>query len=92
MKPLIFYLLLSLLAVPPGQKFYRLETEHFVVNFPAGQEKLAAEIAGIAENVHRRLSPLLQYSPPGKTQIVLTTHTDIANGLATPFPLNTIEL
>ena len=92
MKPLIFSLLLSLLAVPPGQKFYRLETEHFVVNFPAGQENLAREIAGIAEDVHRRLSPRLQYSPPGKTQIVLTDHTDFANGLATPFPLNTIEL
>ncbi|MCX5858325.1 MAG: hypothetical protein NT056_00270 [Proteobacteria bacterium] len=92
MKTLIFSLLLSLLAVPPGQNFYRLETEHFVVNFPAGQEDLAAEISGIAEDVHRRLSPLLQYTPLEKTQIVLTTHTDISNGLATTFPLNTIEI
>ncbi|MDD5223281.1 MAG: hypothetical protein PHE84_04770 [bacterium] len=92
MKTLLFSLLLSLLAVPPGQKFFRLETEHFVVNFPAGEESLAAEISGMAEDVHRRLSPLLDYTPLEKTQIVLTSHTDIANGLATPFPLNTIEI
>lgn len=76
----------------PGLKWRTLETPNFSIHYHQGEEELAQEAARIAEDVHRRLSPLMRWKPFTKTQVVLTDNVDFVNGMATPFPVNTIIL
>ena len=79
-------------SYPPGYRWQTLETAHFLVHFHQGEEELAQRAAGIAENVHTRLVPMMRWTPRGKTHLVLTDHVDVSNGSATPFPLNRMEV
>ncbi len=69
-----------------------LKGEHFVVHFPVGAEPLAHQTLAVAEKVHQRLSPIFDWEPRQRTDIVLTDTSDLANGYATPFPNNQITL
>ncbi|HEY0721439.1 MAG TPA: hypothetical protein VGE50_09300, partial [Gammaproteobacteria bacterium] len=63
-----------------------LRSEHFTIHFHQEGEAAARQLLAIAEGVHQRLSPLMQWTPKGGTEIVLTDEYDLANGWATPYP------
>jgi hypothetical protein len=74
--------------VDPVLRFHVLSTEHFVVYFHQGEERLAQRVAVLAEDVWRALRT--GFLAPGKTHILLVDQFDSANGWATPLPRDTI--
>ena len=62
------------------------------LRFPGHLEALARRAAGQAEWAHARLSEHFVHGPEGPIDIILTDHTDVSNGYATPFPSNRIVL
>ena len=102
-RPLIIRLSISallLLAVVPGvraasvfdpaYRFRTLSTEHFIVYFHQGEDRLAARLAAIAEDTWQKLRVPLGRTPPALTHVVLVDQTELANGSATPLPYDTI--
>ena len=96
LKRLIFHgfapLLLVLLFSPlfaqthePDLRWRALETDHFTVLFPQGFYATARKVAGICEDVYPVVSRSLHYFP-GKTEVVLHTRSDAANGFVAPVP------
>ncbi len=79
-------------SYPPEYRWRTITTENFHIHFHTGEEELAQRAAAIAERVHTRIVPLLDYEPAGRTDIVLSDHIDVSNGSATPFPSNRIEV
>ncbi len=78
--------------VDPAHHFRTLATEHFIIYFHRGEEHLATRLAGIAEDVWSRIALPLGVTPPALTHVVLADQTELANGLATPVPYNTIVM
>ncbi len=76
----------------PSFKFMTLETEHFRVYYHQGLEQIGSRAAVTAEEVHKKLSALLQWDPEEKTNIVLADNSDFANGMTTVIPYNIIYL
>lgn len=76
----------------PNLVWWSLETEHFRVSYPHPLEPVARRIATLAETIHTRLSADLAYSPSGRTEILITDSSDLANGSATSVPYNAIRL
>jgi hypothetical protein len=95
---LISSLLVVLWTVPldgaarydPALRFRTLTTEHFVVYFHQGEERLAARLAAIAEETWTNLRPSLGLSVQKRTHVVLVDQSELANGSAFPLPYNTI--
>ena len=56
-----------------------------------GEGALARRLAAIAERVRSRFEPVLG-APRRRVQVILVDQTDIANGWATPFPYDAIEI
>ena len=67
-----------------------LSTEHFIVYFHQGEDRLAAHLAAIAEETWQNLRVPLGRTPPALTHVVLVDQTELANGSATPLPYDTI--
>ena len=76
----------------PALRFRMLPTEHFVIYFHQGEDRIAQRLARIAEDTWRALRRPLDVTPPRRTQVVLADQTELANGYATPLPYNTIVL
>jgi len=76
----------------PSLAWRVLETEHFSIVFPEGLEALAERSAQIAERAHKFWSEELEYSPEGKTTIVLADQSDLSRVLTSIFPHNVILL
>jgi len=68
------------------------ESAHFRVHFYDGEEKLAKETLNIAEAVYQRLTPIFDWYPIKKTEIVLSDEMDASNGFAMPIPSNRMTL
>jgi hypothetical protein len=92
-------LFLLLVAAPaaaqqfdPAYRFRALPTEHFVIYFHQGEDRLAARLAVIAEETWRALEAPLGTRPPARTHVILVDPTDSANGWATPLPRDTIAI
>ena len=79
-------------AGDPYLDWYTLETPRFRVHYHSGLERVAQRVANLAEAIHARLSPQLDWTPTELTQIVVTDYTDAANGSATALPYNAIRL
>ena len=79
-------------AVDPRPNWFTLQTPHFLIHYPAGNENLATLISERAENIHIKLSPWFAWQPKKRTHIVLNTSTSRANGSALSIPYNRIEL
>ena len=75
----------------PRLRFKTFTTAHFDVHAHQGEEMLAARLTAIAERVRSRFEPTLG-APRGRVQVILVDQTDIANGWATPFPYDAIEI
>ena len=76
----------------PALRFRRLPTEHFIIYFHQGEDRLARRLATIAEETWQALRMPLGITPPRLTHVVLADQTEVANGYATPLPYNTIVL
>ena len=68
------------------------ESAHFRIHFYAGEQALAKRSLQIAESVYKRLTPVFDWYPQEKTEIVLSDETDSSNGFALPIPSNRITL
>jgi Tol biopolymer transport system component len=77
---------------PPHYRWHTVETENFLVHYHEEIAELAPRAAAIAEAAHRRIVPIFEWTPSGKTHLVLTDHIDASNGSATPFPSNRMEV
>jgi Tol biopolymer transport system component len=75
----------------PRLRFKTFTTAHFDVHAHQGEEMLAARLTAIAERVRSRFEPTLGV-PRGRVQVILVDQTDIANGWATPFPYDAVEI
>jgi hypothetical protein len=75
----------------PALRFRTLTTEHFVIYFHQGEERLAGRLASIAEEIWE-VPPIAPVRRPSRTHVVLVDQTDMANGWATPLPYNTIVI
>ena len=76
----------------PALRFRSIATEHFVIYFHRGEERLAARLALIADDVRRRLEPTLGVPHQRRTHVVLADQSELANGWASPLPYNTIVI
>lgn len=72
------------------QKFYTVKTEHFYIHYPQDLGGTAKDMMVIAENSFDRITGRLEWVPRGRTHVVLSDKTDVANGLATIMPFNYI--
>jgi WD40-like Beta Propeller Repeat len=79
-------------AGDPDRQWRTVETEHFVVNYPAPLDAVARRVAVVAERAHRTLAPALGHAPEGKTFITVLDDTDGANGFANVVPRNAITV
>jgi len=76
----------------PALRFRHLPTEHFVIYFHQGEERLAQRLAAIAEETWHAMEPRFRVSPPRLTRVVLADQTELWNGYATPLPRDTIVI
>jgi hypothetical protein len=75
----------------PRFRFRTIRTAHFDIHAHQGEEALAQRLAAIAERVRERSQPALGV-PRGRVHVILVDQIDLANGWATPFPRDTIEI
>jgi Tol biopolymer transport system component len=68
-----------------------VETDHFRIHYTDGLERVAATVADLGDRIYEPITSLYQYEPPGKTDIILRDHGDIANGFAAYFQ-NRVEI
>jgi len=76
----------------PALRFRARVTEHFIIYFHQGEDRLARRLATIAEETWHKLQRPLGVTPPGRTHVVLADQTEFANGYATPLPYDTIVI
>src|ERR671934_784441 len=93
MRLLILLLLAALpaAALDPRFVWQTLDTPHFEVHYHQGTYRYAQRVARAAELAYRRLVPLLDHVPGGRTHIVVQDDTDFANGSASPVLYNLIH-
>src|SRR5919204_2355739 len=78
-------------ALDPRFVWETLDTPHFQVHYHQGTYRYAQRVARAAELAYRRLVPLLDHVPGGRTHIVVQDDTDFANGSASPVLYNLIH-
>lgn len=78
--------------VDPLLQFRQLRTDHFVIYYHTGAERLAARLAAIVESVRTEVGGSLGLTPPSRTHVILADQADLANGWATPFPRNIVMM
>ncbi|MGE3854439.1 MAG: hypothetical protein AB7K09_22100 [Planctomycetota bacterium] len=76
----------------PDTTWFRLETKHFELLYPKGNEITARYVAAEAESAYRLLTPLFGHAPERRTVIIINTGSDVHNGYATVHPRLTIEI
>jgi len=68
------------------------ESKHFRVHFHDDEQAIADEVLGISESVYQRLTPIFNWQPLDKTDIILSDEVDLSNGFAGPVPANRMTL
>ena len=79
-------------AVPPDEDWRQIATEHFVVTYPEPLEDLARRAGSMAERAWVLLADRFVETPATPVQLLLTDHTDLTNGFASPAPYNRITI
>lgn len=72
--------------------FRVIHTDHFVIYYHQGEERIASRLAGMVEAVRRDVAARLALDAPDQTHVVLVDQTDVSNGWSTPLPYNIIEI
>src|SRR5437870_13901162 len=70
----------------PMLRFRTLSTQHFIIYYHQGEDRLAQRLAPIAEDTWQQLRQPLGATPPARTHVVLVDETELANGSASPLP------
>jgi hypothetical protein len=73
-------------------QFRQFRTEHFVIYFHPGEERIAVRLAVIVEDVRTRLEREFGLTPPALTHVVIADQSELSNGWATPLPRDTVFL
>ncbi len=89
---LIFSSSIQAAQIDPSFKFSTIETEHFLIHYHQGLEKLAHKSTGMAEEIHNLLTSTFSWTPVEKTHLTLIDSSDISNGFATVLPYNSIYI
>lgn len=76
----------------PRLHFRTLSTPHFVIYFHTGEDRLAAQLASIVEEVWQTTGQALGVTAPRRTHVMLVDQSEAANGWATPLPYNTVYI
>ncbi len=76
----------------PLLRFRQVRTAHFTIYFHQGEDRLAARLAAMAEEVRLQVGSALGSEPPLHTHVILADQSESANGWATPLPRNIIFL
>jgi hypothetical protein len=76
----------------PRLQFRQFRTGHFVIYFHPGEERIAARLSLIAEDVRTRIAREFGLTPPALTHVVVADQSELANGWATPLPRDTVFL
>lgn len=63
-------------------------TPHFRLHYRAEQRAQAEAVAKAAERVYPRVTQALQWQPRGRTEVVVYSEIDLANGFTTQIPFN----
>lgn len=79
-------------AADPRHEWRTFDTAHFAVTYPRGYEGWAAKVGVLAEKAHDLVTLHLGWTPEGRTHIVVTDTTDLANGWATAYFRKTITV
>ncbi len=74
----------------PWADWQSADSAHFRVHYRATQRAQAEAVARAAERVYPRVTEGLQWEPRGRTELVVYSELDIANGFTTPLPFNII--
>jgi len=97
MRALLF-MLCALVASPasaiddPSLNYHTITTPNFYVHYYDGIEDLAWRVAVISEEAHAIFSPLLEWKPAVRTHVNVTDKLDVANGSATAYGRNTMNI
>ena len=78
--------------VDPALRFRAMPTDHFIMYFHQGEERLANRLSVIAETTWWALGRTFGRLPPPLTHVVLVDQWESANGYATPLPRNTVVI
>ncbi len=90
---LLLFILLLLFAKPlfagydPSLDWQELSTNHFIIYYPERLEFLAEKSALTLEKLYLDLGPLMRHYPESKVVLLITDHTDSANGSAQTSPM-----
>lgn len=79
-------------AYPSAYEYRTRETEHFRISYHQGEEGLADYVVVLIEDIHSNLSPILDWKPGQKTEVLLVDHTDSSNGFSNVYPYNRLVL
>ncbi len=79
-------------AQAPDEDWRTFETAHFSVTYPATLESTARRAGDRAERAYAALEAAFVEAPKGRIDLVVTDHTDEANGFATILPSNRITI
>jgi len=74
----------------PSLRWRTLHSKHFALHYYQGEEPLAREFLGLAEEAHDRLARDFGFELATEGQLVLVDDADSANGLTTVAPYNFI--
>jgi Tol biopolymer transport system component len=69
----------------PYRPWRTLETEHFVVHYPAEKEAWTLPVAARLDSVHAAVSALVGNAPRRRTTTVVADPFNVSNGFALPF-------
>lgn len=69
-----------------------ITTEHFHILYPIGYKSFGFKASQFAEEVHKKIVPILGVAPKVKTVIILSDQQDDHNGWATIYPYQQINV
>ncbi len=72
----------------PRLPWFTADSAHFRVHYREGQRAQADAVARAAERVYPRVTQALSWEPRSRTEVVLFSEWDLANGWSTPIPFN----
>ncbi len=85
-------LALTAAKYPPGLHWREIERNGITIVFPAGRSAEAEAALTAAESLSGKVGDFLWEELPGRVRIILSDSTDQANGFATFFPFNLVEV
>ena len=76
----------------PRVPWFSADSAHFRVHYREGQRAQAEAVARAAERIYPRVTQSLQWWPRGRTEVMVYSEFDVANGFFTPLPFNKIGI